>query len=280
VYLDDNDVYSTGGAKVDTYVNAGSGNHNLVVQAWDNNGTVYKQPVQVSVSGTTTATAQSTTSQPAPSGNGYYDIDQMGGWESCNSCAGPGGVGPQVSYSQSQWRSSPSMDGQSSQFWLGGGYPYSGALWWKQLTPQPGASHFSYDLYFYYENGGAPQALEFDVNQAVNGHKYIFGTECNLKETGTWRVWDTTAAHWVNTGASCQPSTYTWNHLTEESQRNSDGSYTFVAITLNGVKHYINYTYWPYSQGGNELNVAFQMDSNYAGADYSVWVDKIALNYW
>jgi hypothetical protein len=281
IYIDDNDVFQTGAGSVDTNVNAGAGNHSLVVQAWDNNGTVYKQAVSVSVSaGTTTTGNPSSPNQTAPSGNGYYDIDQLPAWDSCNSCAGAGGVGPQVGYSMSEGVNSPSIDGQSVQFWLGGGYPYSGALWWKELTPQPGASHFTYDLYFYYQNADAPQGLEFDVNQVVNGGRYIFGTECNLKQTGTWRVWDTTNAHWVNTGVGCNPSASNWNHMTWELQRNGDGGYTFVAVTLNGVKQSINQTYWSKSASGDELSVAVQLDSNYAGTEYSVWADKIALNYY
>ena len=282
IYLDDNDVFQTGAGSLDTNVNAGAGSHNLVVQAWDNNGTVYKQAVSVSVSAgtTTTASNQSPSTQAAPSGNGYYDIDQLPSWDSCNSCAGAGGVGPQVSYSMNEGVNSPSIDGQAAQFWLGSGYPYAGALWWKQLTPQPAASHFTYDLYFYYQDAGAPQALEFDVNQVVNGGKYIFGTECNMKETGTWRVWDTTNAHWINTGIACNATANNWNHMTWELQRNGDGSYTFVAVTLNGAKQSVNQTYWSKSASGNELNVAVQLDSNYAGTEYSVWADKIALNYY
>lgn len=278
IYLDDNDVFQTGASSMDTNVSAGAGNHNLVVQAWDNNGTVYKQAVSVSVSAGT-ATTQSAT-QTAPSGNGYFNIDQLPSWDSCNSCAGAGGVGPQVSYSMSEGVNSPSIDGQSAQFWLGSGFPYAGALWWKELTPQPGASHFTYDLYFYYQNADAPQALEFDVNQVVNGGKYIFGTECNMKETGTWRVWDTTNAHWVSTGIPCNPSANNWNHMTWQLQRNGDGSYTFVSITLNGVQQSVNQTYWSKSASGDELNVAVQLDSNYAGTEYSVWADKISLTYY
>ncbi|HWY69342.1 MAG TPA: Ig-like domain-containing protein [Terriglobales bacterium] len=279
IYLDDNLVFRTNAGSLDSNVNAGTGSHNLVVQAWDNSGAVYKQPVSVSVTGNS-APSPTPTPAPTPTGSGYYDIDQLSGWDSCNSCAGPGGVGPQVSYSLSQWQGAPSIDGQSAQFWLGGGHPYSGALWWKELAPKPSASHFTYDLYFNYQNANAPQALEFDVNQVVNGGRYIFGTECNLKETGTWRVWDTTNAHWVNTGVVCSPSANNWNHMTWEFQRNLNGSYTFLAVTLNGQTQSINQTYWSKPEGGDELNVAVQLDSNYAGTDYSVWVDKIALNYY
>ena len=279
IYLDDNDVFQTGAGSLDTNVNAGTGNHNLVVQAWDGNGTVYKQAVSVSVSADTVST-QSSGTQAAPSGNGYYDIDQLPAWDSCNSCAGAGGVGAQISYSMSEGVNSPSIDGNAAQFWLGGGFPYAGALWWKELTPQPGASHFTYDLYFYYQNADAPQALEFDVNQVVNGGKYIFGTECNMKETGTWRVWDTTNAHWVSTGVACNAPANNWNHMTWELQRNGDGSYIFIAVTLNGVKQSVNQTHWSKSASGNELNVAVQLDSNYAGTEYSVWADKISLTYY
>ena len=280
IYLDDQNVFQTNASSVDTYINAGAGTHNVVVQSWDANGAIYKQSVAVSVEAGATPSAPQEQSQQVASGNGYYDIDQLGGWDSCNGCAGDGGAGPQVGYSLSQWQTSPSMDGQSAQFWLAGGYPYAGALWWKQVTPQPGASHFTYDLYFYYQNGAAPQGLEFDVNQVVNGSRYIFGTECNLRETGTWRVWDTAGHQWVNTGLGCNPSVYNWNHMIWEFQRNGDGSYTFLAVTLNGQKQYVNSTFWPRANAGNELNVAFQLDSNYAGTEYSVWVDKISLSYY
>jgi hypothetical protein len=174
----------------------------------------------------------------------------------------------------------PSVDGQAAQFWVGGGHAYGGALWWKELTPQPSATHLTYDLYFYYQNGNAAQALEFDVNQVVNGSRYIFGTECNLQETHTWRVWDTTGGHWINTGVPCNPGVNSWNHMTWEFQRNGDGSYTFAAVTLNGNRQGVGQTYWPKPNSGNELNVAVQLDNNGAGTEYSLWADKITLTYY
>ena len=80
----------------------------------------------------------------------------------------------------------------------------SNALWWKQLGANSAVSNFQYDLYFYLKNPSAAQALEFDVNQSLNGYKYIFGTECNLRGTyaGYWRVYDS-VTHWQNTGVAC-----------------------------------------------------------------------------
>ena len=278
IYLDDNPVFATNAASLDTNVNAGSGGHNLVVQAWDNNGTVYKQAVTVTVGGASAPQPPPPQAPPQQSGNWYSDIDQLGGWESCNSCAGAGGVGPQVNYSLSQWQNSPSIDGQSAQFWLGGGYPYAGALWWKELTPQSSASHFVYDLYFNYQNAGAPQALEFDVNQVVNGGRYIFGTECT-----SGRIWKVYSAsqRWVNTGIGCpKPTAYKWHHLIWEFQRTSGGNVQFISVTLDGTKHYVNRTYAPKSSSASEINVAFQMDGNKYMTDYDTWLDKVKLSYW
>ncbi|HEX8924830.1 MAG TPA: hypothetical protein VF786_03510, partial [Terriglobales bacterium] len=141
------------------------------------------------------------------------NIDQMSGWSSCTTCAGAGGSGPSAPYSMSH-SSSPSMDGSSAHFWLGGSTPYSNALWWKQLGAKSGAHNFVYDFYFYMKNPGASQAIEFDMNQSVSGRKLIFGTECNIAGKH-WDVWDTANAHWVNTGIYCGvPPAYKWNHVT------------------------------------------------------------------
>ena len=207
------------------------------------------------------------------------NIQSMSNWESCSVCAGQDGHGVDSPHSMTQFVSSPSMDGQSAQFWLGGTHPYGDALWWKQLGGQSGARHFVYDLYFYLKNAQAPQALEFDVNQSVGGQKYIFGTECDIKDHRQWRVWGN--GTWQDTGIGCSaPTTYTWHHLVEEFYRTPDGKVNFVSITLDGNRHYVNRTYAPRSGGGSEMNVAFQMDGNSYQTDYSVWLDKVTLNYW
>ncbi len=281
IYIDDNNAYSVNASSFDTYLSVSGGTHSVVIQSWDRYGNVSKAPLSITVSGSSGGSTSTSSSSSTSSGSSYSNINQMSGWDSCNVCAGAGGNGPADPYSSTQWRSDPSIDGTSMEFWLGGSTPWGGALWWKQLTPQSAASHLTYDLYFYYQNANAPQALEFDVNQVANGTKYIFGTQCDIKGAAQWEVWDTANGRWVQTGIACSaPPTYTWNHLTEEFVRNSDGSMTFVSITLNGNKHYVNRTYWGYSQSGSELNVAFQMDGNGSETNYSVWLDKISLYYY
>ncbi len=280
VYVDNNLAYSTKSAKIDTYVSMASGTHSVVIQSWDSAGAVQKSALTISVSGTTTTTTSTTTTTTTTAPK-YSDIEQMTGWQSCDSCAGPGGTGPTIPYSMTQLISTPSMDGKSAQFYVGGDTAYSQALWWKQLGSNSAVKNFVYDLYFYVKDPNVPQALEFDVNQSTGGYKYIFGTECSLKQTGSpWRIWDPKAATWVNSGVTCaKPLAYSWNHLTWEMQRVGT-QVRYISVTLNGQKSYLNKYYYAKASSANEVNVAFQMDKNKYSTDYSVWLDKVSLNYW
>ncbi len=208
----------------------------------------------------------------------YYNIEDMSGWSNCGACAGIGASGPVGSYWMRQHVGSPSLDGSSTEFYLGN-KPYADALWWKQLGGNGAVSHFTYDLYFYIQNPSVAQALEFDVNQSTGGHKYIFGTECDTRNGHVWKVWSNAGKTWVNTYQACYPAAYRWNHLTIQVERVS-GKAHFVSITLNGATKYINRYYWPISSSAYEINPAFQMDLNSYGQGYAVWIDKMRLTYW
>jgi hypothetical protein len=172
------------------------------------------------------------------------------------------------------------VTGASSQFNISGGTSYSNALWWKQVGANSAAHNFQYDVYFYIKNPTAIQALEFDVNQSVGGHKYIFGTECNVRGSGAWDVWSKDSG-WISTGIPCPaPAPYKWHHLTWQFQRTSGGQAKFVSVTLDGSTHYVNRAYAPQGSGVNELNAAFQMDGNKSMTSYSVWLDKVSLTAW
>jgi hypothetical protein len=209
-----------------------------------------------------------------------YSSVQKSKWTSCSSCAGAGGSGPIATLSQSTYISSPSLSGSSSKFSIGGTKSYANALWWKQLGANSAAHNFKYDLYFYIKTPSAAQSLEFDVNQSVNGKKYIFGTECDIKNTGTWRVWSAQYS-WRSTGIPCHaPTAYKWHHLTWQFQRTSGGNVKFISVTLDGKTSYVNRTYAPKSSSVKELNVAFQLDGDKYMTDYSVWLDKVTLTAW
>lgn len=278
IYVDNNDVFDASANHVDTYIALGGGTHYVVIQAWDVAGAVYKASQTISVGGTSTVT----TSTSVPAGaKTYSDVDQMSGWENCDSCAAIGANGPTNPHTMTQGVSSPSMDGKAAQFWVGGNTPYSDALWWKQLGGDPNASHFVYDLYFYLKDTSSAQALEFDVNQGFGGNRYIMGTQCGINSDRQWDVWDAKAGNWVPTGIPCtNVQAYTWNHVTEEFAR-VNGQVQFVSITLNGQKSYVNRTSAPQPiPQNNELNVAVQLDTRGNAAPVTMWVDKVTLNTW
>ena len=212
----------------------------------------------------------------------FSNIQNMTAWTSCDICSGAGGSGSTATHWQAQFQTTPSLSGSSSQFFYGGTVAYSSALWWKQLGSYPTYSHFNYDLDFYLTDITMPQALEFDVNQSLNGKKYVFGTECDLRGTykGYWRVWDATL-HWQNTGVACTGITANaWHHLTWELERTTDGHTHFIAVTIDGVRRVVNRYYTPLNSTAKELNVAFQTDGNKYPNVYSVWLDNVSLKAW
>lgn len=274
IYVDGKSSYTVYKAYLDTYISMSSGWHSVVVQAWDTGGAVYKSSRSVNVSGT--PSSGSTTSSYS-GGVLHTNIDSMTGWTTCERCAGEGGTGPATPHYVVYNISSPSMDGRSAKFTNAGTVSYSDAIWWRQLGANDGHSHFVYDLYFYIKDVAAAQALEFDVNQSAGGRKYIFGTQCGVNHDHQWDVWGN--GRWNPTGVGCSVKPYAWNHLVAEFYR-ANGQVHYVAVTLNGNKHYINRTYGSIGSGAREINVAFQMDQTIVHRTFDTWLDKVTLRHW
>ena len=274
IYVDSGDTFQTQSGQLDTSLNIPGGQHAILVQAWDQNGTVYKSsPINVTVSG---PAAPPVPSGPAPS---VSQIQRMSGWDSCSGCAGKNGDGPGTSHDVATGVSSPSISGSSAKFWVGG-TPWGAALWWRELGGQDDVANFRYDLDFYTDGLDSAQALEFDMNQNVGGKRYIYGTECDFRGTGTWRVWNGPASTWVSTGIECsKPSPGTWHHLTWEFAR-SDGQVHFVAVALDGDRHDVGRSFDAIGGGGSGLDVAFQADLTGSGGDVTVWLDNINVAWW
>jgi hypothetical protein len=267
IYVDNISVYLTYSNSINTYISLSSGGHYVVVQSWDSSGQVTKAPLNVTVT-------------PQTNTKVFANIDQMTGWESCDRCSGANGNGPSTPYWQAQFQTSPSLDGSSFQFFLGGSTPYASALWWKQLGPIDSVRFFKYDVDFFFTDGNAPHALEFDVNQSVGGRKYIFGTECDFQGAKQWQVWDF-YLQWQPTGVPCTPlNPNVWHHLTWEFERTLDAHTHFIAVTVDGTRFAVNRYYRPGVVNARELNVAFQMDGNSKMTNYHVWIDKVNLTVW
>jgi hypothetical protein len=284
IYVDDLSVYLVSASSLNTSVTMSAGTHSVVVQAWDSTGAYFKAPLTLTVSGgapTPTPTPTPAPGLPAPPSTAVVksNIDQMTGWESCTVCAGANANGPVATYSMVENQASPSLDAHSAKFTISGTTPYSDALWWKQLGAADSATHLKYDVDFYITNPGVSQALEFDSNQSNAIHKFIYGTQCNIKG-GHWDVWGNAAGNWISTGIACSaPTAFVWHHLTWEFQRTST-NVIFVGFTYDGVTHYVNRSYPARGSSVHEMNVAFQMDGDSVMHAYSTWLDKVTFTYW
>jgi hypothetical protein len=214
---------------------------------------------------------------PAFASRSYYNIDQRSGWSACSGCAGAGGA---ATYSMKQGVNSPSIDGASVQFNLGGTKPFSHALFWNRLGSAISTeTHFTLDLKYYLKNPAASQGLEIAANQAFGGKRYKWSMQCSFG-SGVWRTWDNAGKRWVNTGIACKrPAAYKWQHFYFEYQR-VNGRSLYVSLTIDGVKHYINKSFGPESYSENGMSVRYQINGNSTETDYSAWVDKMTFKAW
>ncbi len=218
-----------------------------------------------------TAVAQTTTS--------YQNLDDVSGWQSCTKpCAGGNGY---AKYRMTEGVASPSEDGASAQFWLGGSTAYSNALWWLHVANSTTAANFTLDTYQYIDKPSAPQAIEYAVTQYYNSAWYKFSTQCSYSK-GIWRVWDSYHKTWVATTAPCtRPAANTWSHLTFQYQR-TNGMAVFVSITVDGQTWYINKSFKPYATSGTNGNITihYQLDGNSTQTSYNAYLDELSLSTW
>ena len=269
IYVDNKAVYTVYKGSLDTYVSMGAGSHSIAVKSWDSTGAIAVKTFGIAVNA-----AASTTST-----NGYYGVEHMSGWQVCSNCAGTSGQQDATSWFK-QGVGSPSMDGSSMQFFIGGSTPYRNALWFKGFGPN-GSQHFVYDVFFYLTNPSVAEALEFDINQYIGGKQYIFGHQCSPQWSKTWDTWNQVTGHWESTGIACPVfPAYKWNHVMIEVERTLDQKLHFVAITYNGVKNYVNRYRSSNGSSWNGFSVDFQMDGDYAQHNYSAWLDKMNIDYW
>jgi hypothetical protein len=282
-------AYTVQGASLNTELTLNVGNYQTVVEEWDNCGGAATTPVAITVGG--------------GGGGGdpsFTDLQEKAGWVGnallppgygiCSSCSPSG---PQLTWSMTQNVSSPSLSGHSSEFKIGGDTDYADVLWNNHLigdfssqgmpdpdhTIVPTLYNFTYDVYFYITDPSVSQALEFDINQFVNGLSFIWGHECRIAGGNEWDVWDDTAGAWHPTGVACNPVANSWNHLTLQVERTSDNQLLFKSITLNGNTATLNYYGSPTPTDWYGVTVNYQQDGNYKQTPYTVWLDNFTFSY-
>jgi len=279
-----------------------SGTFSFALSVSDSKGLSKQQPLQITVSNSPAPPAPAPPPTPPAgqnAGPSFSNVQHSGGWSqfgqgppnfvdcSPSPCNG-------IAFSMTQGVSSPSMSGQSTVFWLGGSTPYSDALWNNQLigtgstqgvpdanqTLVPTLRNFTYDVYFYGDNLGLSQALEFDINQFFNGMGFIFGHECRIASGNEWDVWDNQNKRWTATGIPCHPNNNSWNHVTIKVQRTSNDDLLYQSITFNGVTSDLNWTFGHGSAPGwYGITINYQMDGNQHQDAHKVYLDNLTFSY-
>ena len=227
VYVDQLAVYFTFTNSINTQIFTAPGEHTITVMAEDNQGYISATLVNITV---TSQASQITIS----------DIQTLPGWQSCSALFPPGsgragqicaaGLGNAVS-TMTQNQSSPSMDGKSAKFTMGGPQPYSNMLYFNPIAGGDNVSHFIYDLYFYIDNPTAAQALEFDVNQTFGGQRWVWGSECNFNGSGKWDIWNDLTG-WLPTQFPCTPfPANQWIHLVWNLERVGNQVH-YISLTI------------------------------------------------
>jgi hypothetical protein len=265
IFVDNTRVYFQWGDNFTAYLWMSTGYHTIQVQGSDDANLTGSQSVRV----------YAYSSLGSLSG-----IDSMGGWQNCTASDCAGGQGTSTTDSSANV-TSPSLDGNSRFFSLGGSGQYSNAYWYKFIGGSSSALNFTYDLYAQVDDPSAPQALEFDVNQSFNQKRWVFGTQCNFKGSHKWDVWDGGKGTWVPTPAPCTPwAPKTWTHIIWSVQRFGD-TVRYLSVNVNGKNYPVNMQLARQpSWAGSDIDVAVQLDGDANQTPYTLWIDSVKLMAW
>jgi hypothetical protein len=285
IYVDGTLAFQSNGSTLQTQLSMPAGSRNTTVEAWDNCGGTQSTAVSVNVQ----------------AGNKLANLQSVGNWNQwgelapkydiCDApCSGA------VNWSMYQHQSANSLSGDSTQFNIGGGTPYSDVLWSNKLIGQgstlnlrdedkkilPSVKHLIYDTDIFMGNFAVAQDLEFDVNLFMSGVGMEWGMECNHLDGNVWDIWNNIDAHWVHTTIPCAINDQQWNHVHFEVQRESNNDLTYLSITVNGVTSPINVTVAPFavSKHWYGMTVNYQMDGNSKQAPYMTMIDNMSVTYW
>jgi hypothetical protein len=290
-------AYSVKGTSLNDNVTLDAGVYDVIVEAIDRCGNKPNTPVTITVA---TPPAPTPAPPPAPlpppsptvSGTSFTNVQASKGWGqyaqgppdyvdcSPSPCNG-------ITFSMSQGIKNPSLSGNAMQAYLRSQIPFGDSLWVNRLigdystqglpdsnhTLIPSLHDFTYDVYFYGDNLGLAQALEFDINQFFGGMGFIFGHECRIASGHEWDIFDNQKRHWVSTGIPCWPNDHSWNHVIIKVQRTSSNELLYQSITLN----------WTFANspapGWYGVTINYQQDQTVHPTPYSIFLDQLTFTY-
>ncbi len=272
IYLDGSIVYQVRSATVDTTLSLSRGTHRLTVWAYDAAGKTMQKTVYV----TSSAIGAS------PSLTVFSRIEEQTDWKTCGNCGNTAATGATASYTMTRGITNPTTDGSSTEFWIGGNYPYKNGYWYiHQTAPTAPVQYLKYefDLYVPKAYATAPQAIEFECQQKVGGYIYNFAWQANYPGKA-WRIFDYVNRKWDPSGLSFGGFTPdTWHHVVAEYH--IDGHYVVHdALTIDGVRKVVSKRHAAKpATTGRYLTNAFQLDLNGKAPDYKVYVDGMRISY-
>jgi len=212
------------------------------------------------------------------------NIEDANQWLTCGACGNDGGGGAVANYSVKVGMPFPSEDGSSARFSIAASVPYTNAYFYQEHNPihsQINFLQYEFDVYVPAGSEDAPQAIEFECQQALNGWVYNFAWQADYA-SNMWRVFDYGSKLWESVNLPLQRfAPGTWHHIVAE-YHNDPGSHTVFhdALTVDGVRTPINVRHNAVLTGqGDEFTNAFQIDSNNVPQAYSVFVDRMRVTY-
>ena len=227
--------------------------------------------------------AQSSSALPTPPANATV-LDQIqrttDSWSSCSICAQ--GTNDTDNYWMAQNQSSPSMTGNSSQFYIGGP-PWSNALFSKTYHDYGDTTHFLWEFYIYWD--GTTMAniwtAEADFWQSVGGQEFMIGSQCNFGD-GYWDIWDSKNKQWLHSGVTCgRMAAGQWHHIQWYMERLGTSQYRYNTLVVDGQAYPINRTFSPNpTNWPDTMGIQWQVDQSSSGVDLHEWVDNVKLTVW
>lgn len=274
IYVDGAAKYTAHSSSVDTTITLTPGTHRIAVQATDTQGNQGKSIANVTASA---ATEDSDSTKLTV----ITRIEESSEWLTCGNCGNTGASGATATYHMTRGLTSPSTDGSATEFSIGGNNPFKNGYWYiRQPAPTTPVSYLKYefDLYVPKQYETAPQAIEFECQQKVDGYIYNFAWQANYAGK-SWRIFDYVNRKWDASGLSFSGFTPdTWHHIIAEYH--TDGSnVVHDALTIDGVRKAVNKRHpAKATSSGRSFTNAFQLDLNGKATDYKVYVDGMKIS--
>jgi hypothetical protein len=180
----------------------------------------------------------------------------------------------------------PSESGRATNFSISATVPFTNAYFYRQepvIKTQINALTYEFDLYIPAGMETAPQAIEFECQQTLNGWVYNFAWQAQYHGANVWRTFDYGLQQWQSANVAFTPFTPgTWHHILVEYHNDTTNHTVFHdAITVDGVRTVVGITHNAFFSGAanNQFTNAFQLDSNSTATPYNVYVDKMRITY-